>query len=142
VIEKSTDPRSESEVPLIIFGQRGKLRADGPFLALLRAFEQALFLADRLLVVGYSFRDAHINTVLHRWLITDSTRGIVVVDPNFNTGDGFYTAEFAPKLFQQFGRDQYPGEGGEPQRLYIDPRYAEVALSDLLGSVSAARQQS
>ena len=60
------------------------------------AFEQALYEADRLLAVGYSFRDAHINTVIQRWLVTDPARGIVVIDPNFNTGSGLYTEEFAP----------------------------------------------
>ena len=30
--------------------------------------------ADRLLAVGYSFRDAHINTVIQRWLVTDPAR--------------------------------------------------------------------
>lgn len=131
-VEVASGEESGRTLPLVIFGQRGKVRADGPFLGLLRAFEQALYQADRLLVVGYSFRDAHINTVINRWLVTDAARGIVVVDPNFNAGSGFYTEEFAPRLFQQFGRDQYPAEGGELQRLFIDPHYAEVALAELL----------
>ena len=56
----------------------------------------------------------------------------MVIDPNFNTGSGLYTEEFAPRLFQQFGRDQYPAEGGELRRLFIDQRFAEVALPELL----------
>jgi hypothetical protein len=40
--------------------------------------------------------------------------------------------EFAPRLFQRFGRDQYPAEGGKLQRLFIDPRYAEMALAEPL----------
>lgn len=131
-IKVASDEESARTLPLVIFGQRGKVGADGPFLGLLRAFEQALYEADRLLAVGYSFRDAHINTVIQRWLVTDPARGIVVIDPNFNTGSGLYTEEFAPRLFQQFGRDQYPAKGGELQRLFIDQRFAEVALPELL----------
>jgi hypothetical protein len=85
-------PRQELELshedqpwgtPLVIFGQRTKLRADGPFLDLLREFAGALEEASSLVVIGYSFRDAHVNEYLRRWLNAEITRRIEVVDPNF-----------------------------------------------------------
>jgi SIR2-like domain len=70
--------------PALVFGARGKLRAEGPFLAMLRAFDTFLTSADRLLVVGYSFRDEHINTALRRWINARQDRQLVVIDVNFN----------------------------------------------------------
>jgi|ERR1035441_1460013 NAD-dependent SIR2 family protein deacetylase len=54
--------------PVVVFGQRNKLTAEGPFLDLLRAFEEKLKEADRLTVIGYSFRDDHINEQIRKWL--------------------------------------------------------------------------
>jgi hypothetical protein len=79
-----TVPGGMQYSPALIFGARGKLRADGPFLAMLRAFNVFLADADRLLVVGYSFRDEHINTAIRRWFNRDPTLEIVVIDPSFN----------------------------------------------------------
>lgn len=70
--------------PAVVFGARGKLRAEGPFLAMLRAFDAFLSSADRLLVVGYSFRDEHINTAIRRWINVIPDRQLVVIDPNYN----------------------------------------------------------
>jgi hypothetical protein len=54
--------------PAVVFGQRNKLTADGPFLDILRAFVAELGKSDRLTVVGYSFRDDHVNTFIAKWL--------------------------------------------------------------------------
>jgi len=70
-------------LPAVVFGQRGKLTAEGPFLELLAEFDRSLREADELLVVGYSFRDAHVNEYIKRWANADATRTIVVVDPQF-----------------------------------------------------------
>lgn len=71
-------------VPGVVFGARGKLRADGPFLSMLREFENMLSDAERLLVVGYSFRDEHINVALTRWINSSKLRDLTVIDPSFN----------------------------------------------------------
>jgi hypothetical protein len=75
--------------PAVVFGQRGKLRADGPFLAMLRAFEQFLAGADHLIVVGYSFRDEHINSAIGRWVNTVAWPSVTIVDPSFDVESSF-----------------------------------------------------
>ncbi len=84
---ESKDLRS---LPGVVFGARGKLRADGPFLSMLREFENMLARADRLLVVGYSFRDAHINVALTRWINAAPFRNVTVIDPAFNSDPRVY----------------------------------------------------
>lgn len=69
--------------PAIIFGRRGKLRVQGPYLELLRAFEDQLAVAKDLMVVGYSFRDEHINEYVRRWLNQDPGRRLTIIDPFF-----------------------------------------------------------
>jgi hypothetical protein len=70
--------------PAIVFGARGKMRAEGPFLAMLRSFDDMLRDADRLVVVGYSFRDDHINVAIRRWVNSGPGKVMVVVDPYFD----------------------------------------------------------
>lgn len=75
----SDDHRS----PAVVFGNRGKLRADGPFLSLLAEFETLLAVADQLVVVGYSFRDDHVNEIVRRWAAEDLGRTVLIIDPAF-----------------------------------------------------------
>lgn len=65
----------------VVFGQRGKLRANGPFLAMLVEFEDFLRNTDRLVVVGYSFRDDHINEVIGQWIASSSDPRLTLIDP-------------------------------------------------------------
>jgi SIR2-like domain len=70
----SAKPRSA-----IIFGGKNKLTAEGPFLDLLFWFRQVLQLSNELVVVGYSFRDDHVNhTILSRLRASDTNRLIVI----------------------------------------------------------------
>lgn len=69
--------------PAIVFGGRGKLTTDGPFLDLLRAFAEEVRRATALVVIGYSFRDPHVNEYIARWINDGADRRIVVVDPAF-----------------------------------------------------------
>lgn len=69
--------------PAIIFGGRNKLTAEGPFLDLLAEFEGKLSGCRSLIVVGYSFRDDHVNEAVRRWLEVSETNRMVVVDPGF-----------------------------------------------------------
>lgn len=75
--------RYTTDVPLIVIGDREKLETAGPTLALMRAFEEALHRASNLVVVGYSFGDNHINTVIRNWLAPDRTRTISILDPGW-----------------------------------------------------------
>lgn len=82
-IRITEDAVNETNPPALVFGQRGKLRAEGPFLSLLGEFERHLSDARHLLVIGYSFRDNHVNELIRRWTSEDITRMITVVDPNW-----------------------------------------------------------
>jgi hypothetical protein len=66
----------------MVFGGAGqKLSASGPFLQFLTSFERAIMKSGHLLVIGYSFRDAHINAVLRRWRLTRRQSKLTIVDP-------------------------------------------------------------
>lgn len=67
--------------PAMVFGLRGKLRAEGPFLSLLAEFESHLERSSRLVVIGYSFRDDHVNQAIRRWTFEDRGNQIVLIDP-------------------------------------------------------------
>jgi hypothetical protein len=66
----------------MVFGQGSKLRSDGPFLAMLVEFDRMLAETEWLTVIGYSFRDDHINAALTRWLNGDRAQRISVIDPS------------------------------------------------------------
>jgi hypothetical protein len=69
--------------PVMVIGDREKLETDGPTLPLLSAFERMLRRTDRLVVVGYSFADEHINRLVRAWLNGEAHRTIVVLDPGW-----------------------------------------------------------
>ena len=80
-------------MPAVIFGQKNKLTADGPFLDLLRTFQQELANIDTLTIVGYSFGDPHINVYLTQWLNRDPENQMRIVDPYFNTNPREYAVQ-------------------------------------------------
>jgi hypothetical protein len=84
--------------PAVIFGQRGKLRAEGPFLSLLAEFESQLSGAGQLLVIGYSFRDDHVNEIIRRWEADDRARRITVVDPYWDSHSEDEDTDFRAQL--------------------------------------------
>ncbi|HZF42931.1 MAG TPA: SIR2 family protein [Sphingomonadaceae bacterium] len=67
---------------LVFGGIENKLSANGPFLQFLYKLERSLLTTGSLLVVGYSFRDPHINALINRWILTRRSTRLVVVDPN------------------------------------------------------------
>jgi len=73
----------DRQPPALVFGHGAKLRPDGPFLSLLGEFEKLLANAEELLVVGYSFRDDHINEVIRRWFTELPASRITLIDPDF-----------------------------------------------------------
>jgi hypothetical protein len=76
--------RKPSHRPAVVFGQRNKLTAEGPFLDLLRAFNISLLQSSRLTVVGYSFRDEHVNEYISQWINRDTSNTLRIIDPSFN----------------------------------------------------------
>jgi len=85
--------KSSSERPAVIFGQRNKLTADGPFLDLLRQFQNELDASEVLTVIGYSLRDDHINTYISKWLNETIDHKLRIVDPSFDDSDVQYARE-------------------------------------------------
>jgi hypothetical protein len=81
---KQVDLADHAE-PALVFGARGKLRSEGPFLAMLRAFDDFVRNADRLLLVGYSMRDQHINTAIYRWLNARPDGRLTVINPDWES---------------------------------------------------------
>lgn len=76
------DLRAETQPPVLAFGRAvTKLGAEGPFVGLLLEFETLLRQAENLLVIGYSFRDDHINNAIVRWSHFSTGRKLVVIDP-------------------------------------------------------------
>lgn len=70
--------------PAIIFGQKNKLTTEGPFLDLIRAFQIELSKCTKLTVIGYSFRDEHINEYITQWLNRSENSEIAIIDPNID----------------------------------------------------------
>lgn len=65
----------------VIFGGNNKLTAKGPFLELLVKFKKALANSSELIIIGYSFRDQHINHCISNW-VHHSQNKIVIIDTN------------------------------------------------------------
>lgn len=84
--------------PAVVFGHRGKLRAQGPFLSLLAEFESLLTSLDRLVIVGYSFRDDHVNEIVRRWITDSPSRRLLVVDPAWPEGGYWPHRDFRSQL--------------------------------------------
>lgn len=76
--------------PFLVFGQREKLRSEGPFLQLLEEFRRTLDEHNQLLVLGYAFRDPHVNDIVGRWLESRSESRMVVVDPYYAPPEHLY----------------------------------------------------
>lgn len=70
-------------IPNMVFGGAGnKLRIDGPFLQLRHEFQTRLLKASTLVIVGYSFQDEHLNSIIRRWTATRRKAKLVVIDPS------------------------------------------------------------
>lgn len=98
VMNEDADAPVRELDPGLIFGQRGKLRAEGPFLSLLAEFEKQLAGASRLIVIGYSFRDDHVNELIRRWIADDASRTILAVDPVWPVAGPYSSDDFRIEL--------------------------------------------
>ena len=125
LVVETPDPENEHREPALVFGQRGKLRPDGPFLSLLAEFESELTTADQLLVIGYSFRDEHVNEVIRRWTLEDSSRTIQIVDPSFSPEFRSFGWELLHSLNPEFPTPP------PPPRVSVQERRASEAFADL-----------
>lgn len=64
----------------VIFGAGNKLTSSFVFPALMNRFRESLGASRTLVIVGYSFSDAHVNEAIHRWLGMNAEARIVVLD--------------------------------------------------------------
>jgi hypothetical protein len=108
--------------PAVIFGQRNKLTAEGPFLDLLRAFREELSRSTLLTVIGYSFRDPHINVFISQWLNAAQDHTIRIVN-----GPGFEGQAV------DYARDLLGLRLIAPQQVAVIPHYARPGLIQLYG---------
>lgn len=68
--------------PLLIFGgQNRKLTPDGPFLQLRSELEKAIMAADKILIIGYSLGDEHLNAIIRDWAATRRRGRLIFIDP-------------------------------------------------------------
>lgn len=107
-----TDAPDPRRTPGIIFGDRQKLTADGPFLAMLVEFDRVLNDANHLVVVGYSFRDDHINALIRRRFNSGNLR-LTLVDPAYRellSTVWSYQESFREHLLQLITEDRGSGE--------------------------------
>jgi len=89
--------------------------------------------ADRLVVVGYSFRDGHINEFIRRWLNLQLTRRLLVLDPGWpeHVGHSDFRAELQQHLFPLPFPNSRSDQNWEP-RLKIVREGARAGLSAAL----------
>jgi hypothetical protein len=64
----------------IVFG-RFKMQSAGPFLQLLQSFSKELSDASRLVTVGYSYRDGHVNRAISTFMRRNAIGRLLIVDP-------------------------------------------------------------
>ena len=79
--------------PAVIFGGLNKLTATGPFLQLFQYFQDSLKKSNHLIVIGYSFRDDHINATICSWLNSTTENKVTVVN-----GSSFNLEQFCSLL--------------------------------------------
>ena len=106
----------------IVFGP-SKLTHSGPFLELYVGLRQEVRNANRLVIVGYSFRDAHVNELI-RLFVNLRLGPTVIIDPFFPSGPKNGMLDIHRQLLSA-SSDEY-------ESVTIVRDTAEAALSDVL----------
>jgi hypothetical protein len=88
----------------VIFGGDKKLIAEGPFFDLFYKFKRLLWTKAHLVVIGYSFRDDHINYIIDHWFTTHNDVRITIVGAPGSSQDTnlfcqLHKAEIKKRLF-------------------------------------------
>lgn len=131
LIIKEDPARNPGLDPALVFGSRGKLRAEGPFLSLLAEFQGLLSRMDELTVIGYSFRDDHVNEVIRQWMVDADDRQLTIVDPVL-AGIPNRTIDVSP-FYEELLMFSYTNPG----RVFHIGKTAKDALPDLFAPTSA-----
>ena len=102
----------------MIFGGHNKLTADGPFLDMLQAFKtEKLAKCNTLTIVGYSFRDDHINACIKQWARGRADISLRIVK---RSGMAFPTSHAL--------------HGFDNRRIEVIPKRASEGLVELFGA--------
>jgi hypothetical protein len=128
-VVQSVEPESERRAPALVFGARNKLKPNGPFLSLLSEFEDRLRESGHLIVVGYSFRDDHINEIIRRWTREDKGHTITLIDPRAE--EATHERGFRGRLIQQLNPRQIGQQEPLPQRVAVRAETAGEAFAQL-----------
>jgi hypothetical protein len=72
--------------PELVLGPGSKIQLDDPFFAMLYEFRCSITQTQRCIVIGYSYRDLHINKILDQ----ATTLGINILDVNPGSPNGRY----------------------------------------------------
>jgi hypothetical protein len=88
-------------------------------------------------VVGYSFRDDHINEAIRHWTAEDSRRTLTIVDPSFPEETGYGSREFRTALVRYLNPGKYEREPWAP-RVTVRRETAGKALRSLVQAASCA----
>jgi hypothetical protein len=131
VFVETDDPLGDRRRPAVVFGQREKLRAEGPFLELLRQFSRHLDGARFLIVIGYSFQDRHINEQIRRWLNSERSRTITVIDPHFPYWQHAPFGDFRREMGVNLVPLDQPGQF--VPRLFVKRMRANEGIAELFG---------
>lgn len=138
--KRTTDPNTithiRSKTPWIVVGDREKLSTDGPMLAIMRAAEDALKRCSKLVVIGYSFGDKHVNHMVRDWMLGDDDRTLVIVDPSW---DGPEAGDFQGSLIDEYGADF---ELKRESRLVVLEGYAKDSIEDAISATPVPRNES
>ncbi len=104
IVDPDSNESNREGGPALLFGGRSKLTLEGPFMSLLYEFRAHLFAADVLLVIGYSFRDDHVNHVIREWIARSPYNIIIVLDPGIRAAYwrrlNVEAAPFAQELYK------------------------------------------
>ena len=128
--------KEKAVTPAVIFGNRNKLTAEGPFLELLRVFKEELGRSQVLTVVGYSFGDSHINVYISQWLNGNDSRVLRIVN-----GPQFREKAMPRSGSSGFLADLLRFAAANDSRVKIIDADAETGLRQLYGERSGMLRQ-
>lgn len=132
VISEMKEPLAEQTEPFVVYGKREKLRPEGPFFELRSEFIYELRKSSHLVVIGYSFGDDHINEIIQKWLNSDPSRRLVIVDPKFPTRWTASRNPFQERILRDLIKIRSALEGDIAEtRVLIMNKTAKDALPDL-----------
>jgi hypothetical protein len=125
---------SETIEEIMIAGRSGKQRLEEPFLPLLRDFFYTASRANVLVIIGYSFSDAHINSILIDTQLMFSSYDIIVINgPNWpdNASGGEFMSTEAKKTWSILFKAREQSYKWEYlSQIQVLPYYAETAINE------------